>query len=199
MSYQHKGKFHLIQDILFLSSIIAPWSLQIFLIKYSMQAKSLQSCLTLCDTMDSSLPCSSGHGIPQARILVWVAMPSSRESFWPRDRMCVSYISYIGRLSFTTRGTWEAQQHFLLVTKWVMITWNIKIHPASGSDVRCFWWKHETTDGFQRTLVICVIIWIWLTFQSFYLLLRNWIKTVYLENKLIAKVGQTQLIMQNVW
>ena len=42
--------------------------------------KSLQSCLTLCDTMDSSPTCSSVHGILQARILEWVSMPFSRES-----------------------------------------------------------------------------------------------------------------------
>ena len=40
-------------------------------------AKSLPSCLTLCDTMVCSLPGSSVHGILQARILEWVAMPSS--------------------------------------------------------------------------------------------------------------------------
>ena len=120
--------------------------------------------------------------------------------FLTQGSLCVCLTSpTLAGCFFTTRGTWEAQQHLLLVTKWVMIAWNIKIHPASGFDVRCFWWKHETTDGLQRTLVICVIIWIWLTFQSFHLLLRNWIKPVYLENKLIAKVGQTQLIMQNVW
>ena len=44
-----------------------------------------QSCLTLCDTMDCSLSGSSVHGILQARILEWVAMPSSRSSSWPRD------------------------------------------------------------------------------------------------------------------
>ena len=44
------------------------------------QAKSLQLCLTLCDAMDCSLPGSSVHGILQARILEWVAMPSSRGS-----------------------------------------------------------------------------------------------------------------------
>ena len=37
-----------------------------------------QLCLTLCDPMDCSLPDSSVHGILQARILEWVAMPSSR-------------------------------------------------------------------------------------------------------------------------
>ena len=60
-------------------------------------AKSLQSCATLCDTMDCSPPGSSVHGILQARILEWVAMPSSMVSSWPRDWTCVSYISCIGR------------------------------------------------------------------------------------------------------
>ena len=35
--------------------------------------------------MNCNLPGSSFHGILQARILEWVAMPSSRGSFWPRD------------------------------------------------------------------------------------------------------------------
>ena len=34
-------------------------------------AKSLQSCPTLCDPMDCSLPGSSVHGIFQARVLEW--------------------------------------------------------------------------------------------------------------------------------
>ena len=42
---------------------------------------SLQPCLTLCDPMDFNLPGSSVHGILQARILEWVAMPSSRGFF----------------------------------------------------------------------------------------------------------------------
>ena len=51
-----------------------------------------KSCLTLCDPMDCSLRGSSVHGIFQARILEWVAMPSSRGSFWPRDWTQVSCI-----------------------------------------------------------------------------------------------------------
>ena len=43
------------------------------------RAKSLQSCLTLCDSTDCSSPGSFIHGILQARILDWVAVPSSRE------------------------------------------------------------------------------------------------------------------------
>ena len=37
-----------------------------------------QLCLTLCDPMDCGLPGSSVHGVLQARILEWVAIPSSR-------------------------------------------------------------------------------------------------------------------------
>ena len=40
-------------------------------------AKLLQSCLTLCDPMDSSPPGSSIPGILQARILEWVAISFS--------------------------------------------------------------------------------------------------------------------------
>ena len=45
-----------------------------------------QSCLTLCDPMDCSLPGSSVHGILQVRILEWVAISFSRGSSRPRDR-----------------------------------------------------------------------------------------------------------------
>ena len=62
-----------------------------------MSAKSLQSCLTLCTPMDCSPPDSSVHGILQARILEWVALPSSRGSSRPRDWISISYVSCIGR------------------------------------------------------------------------------------------------------
>ena len=40
-------------------------------------AKSLQSCLTLCDPMDCSLPGSSVHGVFQATVLEWGAIAFS--------------------------------------------------------------------------------------------------------------------------
>ena len=49
-----------------------------------------QSCLTLCDPMNCRPPGSSVHGILQARILKWLAMPSSRGSSQPRDQTCIS-------------------------------------------------------------------------------------------------------------
>ena len=61
------------------------FSLQCFPL-FTAAAKSLQSCPTLCDSMDCSLPGSSVHGISQPRILEWVVMPSSRGSCRPRDQ-----------------------------------------------------------------------------------------------------------------
>ena len=56
-----------------------------------------QSCLTLWHPMDCSPPGSSVDGILQARILAWVAMPSSRGSSPARDQTHVSCVSCIGR------------------------------------------------------------------------------------------------------
>ena len=44
-----------------------------------------QSCLNLCNPTDCHLPGSSVHGILYARVLEWVAMPSSRGPSQPRD------------------------------------------------------------------------------------------------------------------
>ena len=62
-----------------------------------MGAKSLHSCMTLCDPMDCSLPGSSVHRILQERILEWVAMPSSRGTSTPREWTCISSVSCIGK------------------------------------------------------------------------------------------------------
>ena len=42
------------------------------------ESEVAQSCLTLCNPMDCSLPGSSVHGIFQERVLEWVAIPFSR-------------------------------------------------------------------------------------------------------------------------
>ena len=52
-----------------------------------------QLCLTLCDPMDCSPPGSSVMGILQARILEWVAMPSSRRSSQLGHQTQVSHIA----------------------------------------------------------------------------------------------------------
>ena len=62
----------------------------------------VQSCPTVCDPMDCSLPGSSVRGIFQARVLEWVAISFSRGSSWPRDR---TWVSCIAHRRFTIRAT----------------------------------------------------------------------------------------------
>ena len=57
------------------------------------ESKVTQSCPTLCDPKDCSLPGSSVHGIFQARVLEWVAIPFSRGSSQPRDQTHASHIA----------------------------------------------------------------------------------------------------------
>ena len=80
-----------------------------------MHAKSLQSCLTLCDPMDCIPPSSSVHGILQARILEWVAMLSSRGSSQPRHWNCLSYVSCIGRQILAPPGKPQGHKGRVLV------------------------------------------------------------------------------------
>ena len=79
-------------------------------------AQSLQLCLTLCDPMDCSQPDSSVHGIFQARVLEWVAMPSYRSSR-PKDQTCVSCVSCIAGRFFTHWTTWEAPYEAIFTCK----------------------------------------------------------------------------------
>ena len=64
------------------------------LTKYIFPMLSHFSCVRLFVTLYTVGPAgSSVHGILQARILEWVAMPSSRGSFLPGNRTCVSCIA----------------------------------------------------------------------------------------------------------
>ena len=56
-------------------------------------AKLLPLCPTPYNSMHCSSPGCSVHGILQARILEWVAIPFSRGSSHPRDRTCISCIA----------------------------------------------------------------------------------------------------------
>ena len=72
--------------------------------KESKESQVAQSCPTLCNPVDCSLPGSSVHAIFQARILEWVAVSFSRGSSQLRDQTQVSCI--VGR-HFTVWATRE--------------------------------------------------------------------------------------------
>ena len=70
-----------------------------------------QSCLTLCNPMDYSLPGSSVHGILQAKMLEWVAILFSRGSSWPRGW---TWVSCIADRFFAVWATREADARFYI-------------------------------------------------------------------------------------
>ena len=83
--------------------------------KVKSESEVAQSCPTLCDPMDCSLPGSSVYGIFQAKLLEWVAIYFSRGSSRCRDRTWVSHVA--GR-RFTEWATREASQVKGNPSKW---------------------------------------------------------------------------------
>ena len=77
-----------------------PFSVNI-IVGPTLHAKLLQSFPTLCDTKNCSPPGSSVPGSLQARILEWVALPSSRGSSQRKERTHVSWVSCIAGGFFT--------------------------------------------------------------------------------------------------
>ena len=104
-----------------------------------------QSCLPLCDHINCSPPGSAVHGIPQARMLEWVAMPSSRGSSWPRDWTCISYVSCIGR---------PYCADFILFYQWVFhqSTLTLTSRSVSPSPSDCFAGQHSLLPLCYRSL-----------------------------------------------
>ena len=68
---------------------------------------NLLSCPTLCDSMHCNPPGCSVHGILQARILVWAAMPSSRDLPDPGIKPTSLTSSSLAGRVFITSITWE--------------------------------------------------------------------------------------------
>ena len=62
-----------------LPNFLAYFNTYIWSLKES-ESEVAQSCPTLCDPMDCSLPGSSVHGILQARILEWVVISFSNKN-----------------------------------------------------------------------------------------------------------------------
>ena len=124
-----------------------------------------QSCLTLCDPVDCSLPGSSVHGIFQTIVLEWIAISFSRGYSWPRDRTQVSRIldrrftvwatreskdakTKLNRLPMAKGGAIGHQQILIAAMDWKIkyilnVIINFKIHWSYLEDTgyHCVPWK----------------------------------------------------------
>jgi len=77
-----------------------------------------QSCPTLCDSMDYSLPGSSVLGIFQAIVLEWIAISFSRGSSRPRDQTRVSHIVDRRFTVWATREVLEVNRGAKIMLRW---------------------------------------------------------------------------------
>ena len=107
------------------------------------ESEIAQSCPTLCDPMDCSLPGFSFHGIFQARVLKWVAISFSRGFSWPRDRTQVSCIA--GR-RFTLWVTREDRKCLSLLLGSLFCSTDL--HVCACANTMLFW-----------LLELCSIVW----------------------------------------
>ena len=113
------------------------------------ESEVAQTCPTLCDPMDCSLPGSSVHGIFQAIVLEWIAISFSRGSSQPRDWTPVSRIVDRRFTVWATRRVLVSSNYLQLYTKLVfskMQSWSTS--RVSGFCCCClfviFWPSHMT-------------------------------------------------------
>ena len=132
----------------FLTNLIFSVKLEMIPVR-ALCVQMLQSCSTLCDPMDHSPLGSSVHGVLQARLLKWIALPSSRGSSWRRDRTGISCISCIADRFFTPEPAGKPRndpqtsliQLFLKLKPEARI--NDQEHKWEGASVLnsvCVWW-----------------------------------------------------------
>ena len=140
-----------------------------------MHAKLLQSCPTLWEPMDYSLPGSPVHGILQARILEWAIWNSPGDSPKPRIERGFLMSPVLAGGLFTTRTTEEAHLPTeadlnytivvqLLIHSWLFVTsWTVT-HQAScpSSPQTCSnscplsWWWHPTISSSVAPFSSCL-------------------------------------------
>ena len=127
------------------------------------ESEVTQSCPTLCDPVDCSLPGSSIHGLFKARVLEGVVISFSRGSAWFRDRTRVSHIA--GRC-FTFWATREAHRF----QRWDKLYHRLTNPHIYWQDTAMFvsytfkksvikLWLFCQSDRLKKNALICIKLW----------------------------------------
>ena len=116
-------------------------------------AKSLQSCLTLCDPIDGSPPGSPIPGILQARTLEWVAISFSNAWKWKVKVMLLSRV-WLFATPWTAAHQAPASMGFSRQEYWSGVPLPSLPHPLTTvkrkKRNKCWWWY-----GDIGTLLCC--------------------------------------------
>ena len=141
------------------------------IISHTAAAKSLQSCLTLCDPIDSSPPGSPVPGILQARTLEWVAISFSNVWKWKVKVNSLSRFRFLvtpwtaayqapPSMGFSRQEYWSGLPLPSLINAirgMETSTWRCKTSVTMGTllDDQCDRWHHK----FASLLVIILLFW----------------------------------------
>ena len=135
----------------------------VFLYILCVHAKLLQSRPTLWDSIDSSPPGSSVRGIFQAGILEWIAMPSFRESSWPRDRTYISCDSCIAGRFSTPESRGNPPLYSLFLVNWKLhlslIRFTLNIFDGKLHGWFCIFHSHgEVPNVISDSVFYCLAV-----------------------------------------
>ena len=119
------------------------------------ESEVAQSCPTLCDPMDCSLPGFSVHGISPARILEWVTISFSRGSSRPRNR---TWVSCIGGRRFNLWAIREAQFQVYSKVNQLYICMKVKSSLTLCNPMDCSPPGSSVHGIFQTRVLECVAI-----------------------------------------
>ena len=95
--------------------------------KVKRESEVTQSCLTLSNPMDCSLPGSSVHGIFQARVLEWGAIAFSKDFHAINSKYTLKCVASWAKLTLITKHVWQAGLPLLSI---------------EVSQVHCITWLH---------------------------------------------------------
>ena len=92
------------------------------------ESEVAQSCLTLSDPMDCSLPGSSVHGICQARVLEWGAIAFSKSCLEHMNLFCILIVILIVKLCISTcsGALWGFARSFSIIPNACCKTWHVE-------------------------------------------------------------------------
>ena len=110
--------------------------------------KAIQSCPAFCNLMDPSPPGSSVHGILQARILEWVALPSFRGSSWPRDWTHISCDSCIAGMLIIAEQLQKPMSIYLSIC----VSMYVFIHTYTHTHTHTHIWVFQVTQMIKNIL-----------------------------------------------
>ena len=137
--------------------------------KVKSESEVAQSCLTLSDPMDCSLPGSSVHGIFQARVLEWVAIAFSnayggpsklKPQFWFVSTVSLTFSSFYYIFSFSYIPLCHLKLNFYKPSKFI---WSFWLYYSNCSFLKSkiyFWLLPSSSHQYVLSLVPNNLVWL---------------------------------------